>query len=220
MKEETLLTRNGKPGFKPRPGTPPTTVKWVKKFKMDIGLWRESDFIPKRARTPQPPVVQTDILLAVFTVNRSAKRYRDAASTCYNAGVFDFAGVNSVNKNMLYRLKDRGILWAIANGKLQAQKHTPPLTMYLGEGYCFHTLYYPKDMPAEITDEPLFVESKPKSKREYKLKDAIATLESLPLIEPGPLGLERDFFAPRQRSSESEWDERVEEDGYANNPDF
>ena len=43
-----------------------------------FGLWRESDLVPAVRRAQKPPRA-IDLLAAVFSVNRSAKRYRDAA---------------------------------------------------------------------------------------------------------------------------------------------
>jgi hypothetical protein len=62
----------------------------------------------KRRSTPKPPFafsLQLEIVLAaLFAVNRSAKRYRDAAQSCYQHSQHGFAKMHRVKKEYLYSL--------------------------------------------------------------------------------------------------------------------
>ena len=155
-----------------------------------FGLWRESDLIPVAKCNKKPPEV-IDLLAAVFVVNRSAKRYRNAASSCYEQAVYfsgrdksKFHGLSRAakqKKTRLYGLKDRGIAEAYRLGRIQYLGQSGGLSIYRGEGYCFHSELVPAGESVEASDDaPIFVEAKPKGKKEPRLKDAIHTLEQLP----------------------------------------
>ena len=55
------------------------------------------------------PPTTIDLLLAVFTVNKSAKRYRNRARSNFSKGQHGFAGHARTTKEHLYALKDKGI---------------------------------------------------------------------------------------------------------------
>jgi len=137
----------------------------------------------RKVKIVEPKTV--DLLAAIFGVNRSAKRYRDAAQMNYRSGAHGFAGNCKERKQALYILEDRGIVEACRLGRLKAEGTHGVLTVYRGEGYCFHSLLRPlgPSLPALEFDANdagcLFVEQKLKSAREPRLKDSIATLEAL-----------------------------------------
>ena len=92
---------------------------------------------PKKRMNKIPPK-EIDLLAAIFTVTRAAKRYRDAASASYQSRTYAFATAHKERKEECYRLKDRGIVAAYRAGRITATHTAGPLTEYHGEGYCYH----------------------------------------------------------------------------------
>lgn len=150
-----------------------------------------------RNRKEAPP--QTiDLLAAIFGVTRAAKRYRDAAQTCYQKRKHGFAGTFRSRKEELYGLKDKGIVAALAAGRIRPVRLNGGLIEYSGEGYCFHSTLLPPQadmlpsvdssgptavlLPGLPQSEPLRVEAKPRQSNEPRLKDAVFTLEALPVV--------------------------------------
>lgn len=164
-------------------------------------LYDESQTRPKRVSN-KPPVI-IDLLAAIFTVTRSAKRYRNSAETNYKYGKHGFAGSARRQKAHLYGLKDKGLIAAFRAGRVQAVGTHGCLTIYRGEGYCFHSLLRPKDaVLPEVGTDPLTVEAKPKATDEPRLKDAVHTLEELQVsaddaIKAGEF--DRLSFPPREQ---------------------
>ena len=141
-------------------------------------LYDVSQTRPKRVGTP---TVAIDVCSALFTVTRSAKRFRDAAQAHYKISQHGFSGRCRRQKEHLYALKDNGLVAAVRNGRVQAVGTHGCLTVYRGGGYCFHSLLRPKGAVLPDTgNEPLTVEAKPKNVDEPRLKDAIHTLSELP----------------------------------------
>lgn len=137
--------------------------------------------VEARRRAPEPKPV--DLLAAIFGVNRSAKRYRNAAQAFYSRQQHGFAGNASRQKSYLYGLKDRGIAEAYRKQRLQCQGLHGGLAIYRGEGYCFHSTLQPKDTESVVLpleEKHLFVEAKPRGAKEARLCDATATLSALP----------------------------------------
>jgi len=153
----------------------------------------------KGRRVQQPQVV--DLLAAIFTVNRAAKRCRDAAQSLYqksargprrwrsSPNLHGLAQARREQKETLYELKDCGIAVAF-NGTATGQ----------------------------VVDEFLKVESKPKGRGEMRLKDAMHTLQKLPV--PSPEHFKR-MDAPRysRASSTLEWDAKWPADNDVNGAD-
>lgn len=190
-------------GLKPRAGALPAEEREWKYGTYP--LYRREDLEPKRKVVSIPPVV-VDLLAAIFTVNRTAKRYRDKAAAHYNAAQYGFATAARETKEHLYSLKDRGMVCAYRQGLLRATGTHGPLTYYEGGGYRFHSLLRPSgvDLPA-LSDETIQVEAKPKGKREARLKDAEYTLKQLPALDTQ--GFVRQSFPPRRRHFEDEEDD-------------
>lgn len=150
-----------------------------------------SNTVPLAVRTDNPavalPLVEENVLAAIFSVNRAAKRYRDAAIRLYktarqrrsNHGLVKAA---KNKKKQLYVLKEQGVIFAFRQSWIDFDGLHGNLAVYRGSGYCFHSPLRPRIAePAEhsTSDESLFVESKPKGSGELRLKDAVATLEQL-----------------------------------------
>ncbi len=157
-------------------------------------VYREEELRPKRASV-KTPATAVDLLQAIFTVNRTAKRYRDKAAAHYGARQHGFAGASKERKQALYALKDRGIVAAHRAGLIAAVGTHGPLTYYEGGGYRFHSLLRPEGAElAVLSDETVQVEAKPKGKREARLVDAELTLSALPEERAG---FRRHSFPPR-----------------------
>ncbi len=196
--------------LKPKAGAlPAETREW--KYGT-YPLYRRDDLEPKRTVTLKPPV-EVDLLAAIFTVNRTAKRYRDKAGAHYGSRQYGFATNAREVKERMYELKDRGITHAYRQGLLRATGTHGPLTYYEGGGYRFHSLLRPVHLQLPVLgEETVQVEAKPKGKREVRLKDAEFTLDQLPALNV--TGFERHSFPPRERrrrwreDQEDDWDAR------------
>lgn len=167
-----------------------------------VDLYSESQTRPKRRQRPAVAYsVETPetLLAAIFSVNRSAKRYRDAASLCYEACNHLGAAAHSRTKQRLYRLKDAGVVWAVRKGWLTPVAQHKSVTVYRGEGYCFHSVLCPSGWaPTKIINDEPYVEQQARSATEIPLKDAVATLRELPTESNG---FERAEFPPLVRHS-------------------
>lgn len=175
---------------------------------------------PAKTRLERTPGT-VDLLAAIFGATRAAKRCRDGAARSYANGMHGLAGHNRERKEQLYGLKDRGIVAAHGAGRLCAVATHGPLTVYRGEGYCFHSLLRPKFLSVPLPDlstessagELIFVEAKPREAREPRLKDVVHTLSALPEL-PANDGLflwEKKQFPPRRRARCAWEDEEDEE---------
>lgn len=150
--------------------------------------------------TPRPaPAQEVDLLAAIFAVNRSAKRYRDAAQSLYShgkagqsgwgryrhsrhAGSFTLSSVAKRKKESLYRLKDRGIRAAFHLGRIECQGKHGNVALWRGEGYCLHSCWIDQSKQHLVVPsdpEHIRVEAKPKTTKEVRLMDAQYTLELL-----------------------------------------
>jgi hypothetical protein len=142
---------------------------------------------PPKRKAPTP--IEVDVLAAIFTVNRAAKRYRDAAQSLYKKRAHGLSGYSKRRKEELYELKDAGIVHAYLAGHLQYCGVHGSLAIYRGEGYCFHSTLQPSehaDAQSGMRDSaPFFVEAKPKGLSESRLIDALLTLSKLPLTMNG-----------------------------------
>jgi hypothetical protein len=163
-------------------------------------LWlrmRTDQLSPKPPRPIQPPQA-VDLLAAIFAVNRSAKRFRDAAQRCYVRFAHNCARIARNKKEKLYSLKDRGIAAAYRAGKLHYCGMHARLATYMGDGYRFHSRLQPFEATAD--DAPfLLVEAKPKTAREARLMDAEYTLAHVPLDLTGFGILDSPHFSARPK---------------------
>lgn len=131
-----------------------------------------------------PPVV-IDVLAATFAINKSAKRYRDAAATYYQRGMHGLAHHASEVKKLYYKLKDIGVVKAYTDRRLEYGGRHGRLALYRGEGYVFHSTLAPVEEPTLVADddqEALFVSAKPKGSAEARLIDARFTLCAIEVI--------------------------------------
>jgi hypothetical protein len=140
------------------------------------GTWEDHPLRRKEIKREQPHTV--DLLAALFCINRSTKRHRDAASASYAAGAYGFATSHKRAKEFFYALKDCGIAAAFNLGRINLTGQRGSFAEYRGEGYCFHSLLLPVGaQPAQLSTEELHVEAKPKTAKEVRLCDAIFTLK-------------------------------------------
>jgi hypothetical protein len=148
--------------------------------------WQRTREKWKQRRTQQTPPQTVDLMSSIFAVNHSAKRHRDAASSCYQSDSHGLAGWNKEIKDHLYELKDRGIAEAFRKGRIRPFCLNGDFVEYRGEDYCFHSLLRPVELVLpELALGPIFVSAKPKSSTEVRLCDAKHTLEALPAPDAG-----------------------------------
>ena len=167
-------------------------------------LFRLSDCEPKQVRR-EIPADRIDLLHAVFTVNRAAKRFRDLAQIYYQGEIHGFARTAKNRKEELYRRKDRGIMVAYRDHRLQFVGVHAKLALYRGEGCCFHTTLLPGDAvtPDTADIDTFFKESALKETNEARLKDACYTLAALPTSTDGFVRLDSPQFKPRDATFET-----------------
>lgn len=174
----------------------------------------DQTFAMKRRNPPREavahPLTPENVLAAMFSVYRSAKRYRDAAQSCYQSDVHGFARMHRKQKEALYRLKERGLVHAFREGLVVAVGLHGSLTVYRGEGYCFHSPLRPENVMLETTsEESVFVESKPRQSSEMRLMDAVATLEQLVSDFNGFI---RHTISTPPKWQDQHWEDDEEED--------
>jgi hypothetical protein len=146
-------------------------------------LWRLDQTIETKSRVlAAVHLEQTpdNILLAIWSVNRAAKRRRDAAESFYEKDLHGFAGAHKKAKDRYYRLKDIGIAWLAHDGHLAAAYRHGQLVVWVGGGYSFHSTLIPHGAElAEAGDNLVRMEAKPAGSKELRLVDAENLLGSL-----------------------------------------
>jgi hypothetical protein len=166
------------------------------------GEFREAQIRREQRKTKLDTLENVDLLVAIFTVNRAAKRQRDLAQKHYRNGMHGFAGSSRKRKEEYYDLKDRGIMSAHQAGQLSCEYRHGNLFLWRGEGYSFHSTLKPTglevlEMALNDGQQHLFIEAKPKGAKEPRIADAVYTLEGLVgYLEPDPAKYER-VQAPR-----------------------
>jgi hypothetical protein len=146
--------------------------------------WRKAQARRKATVKKLQVYREVDLLAAVFTVNRAAKRQRDLAQKYYQQNMHGFAGSSKNRKRKYYDLKDMGIMAAHQAGRLVCTFRHGGLYLWQGEGYSFHSTLKPKsldvpELPLQEGEAYLFVEAKPMGSKEPRLRDAIQKLETL-----------------------------------------
>jgi hypothetical protein len=176
-------------GLKPKLDAIPVTERSFNPggYRITFQLYRLSDSVEIRKIKNKPPVT-VDLLLAVFTVNRTAKRYRDNAQNFYRQKIHGFAKHSKSKKQYLYSLKDKGIRYAYNQGLLEFKGMHGKICVYESlSGYRFHAFSIPENVePIEINsdlDETFKIPKKVKTSNECSLKDAVHTLSGLPDVQ-------------------------------------
>jgi len=204
-------------------GLSPCAVRYVKpRGGQFCEVYRVSELKPLR---PKPAAKEIDLLLAIWTINRAAKRMRDLAKNYYLKGVYGLATKRKEQKDHFYDLKDRGIVAAYRQGIIQfveivEYENGTALAVYQGGGYYFHSFLVPSQILASLFSDDadsvaassvvryeegeLLIEAKPKSKNEGRRIDAIATLQKLPFDGFQDFDDLRDHFFKRTPADENE----------------
>lgn len=111
-------TQLGEMGLKPKNENMP--VARVSAYYDTYNLFSVNDAVQKRKVSvvaPEPfPITVENIGLALYTINKAAKRRRDAAEGAYEFGHHGVAHTQKDKKERLYQLKDRVIKRAKADG--------------------------------------------------------------------------------------------------------
>lgn len=175
-------------GKKPKDGEEPRSTKKFYRSHAIAHLFDDTQVQPIRKVTKTAakglPITVENILKATWTVNRTAKRYRDAAASCYGGGYFGFAASHRERKEAMYRLKDRGIAWLVSKKIIAPDSIHGGLCLWRGGGYSFHSSICPNEAPAQAADVgSFFNDAKPKGADEMKLIDAVDLLERCPDVQ-------------------------------------
>lgn len=170
-------------GMAPKVGENPRQVK--KRYGGgEIHLYAASQMRRIRKRSqPVPvalPLTPDNVASACWTVNKTAKRYRDAASRQYEQSLHGFAGRSREIKERMYRLKDLAVAWLAHHGHIAAEGIHGGLCLWMGMGYSFHSTLVPDavELPAEL--EPITINASEKCAAEMRLIDAEDLLARLP----------------------------------------
>ena len=133
----------------------------------------------RKKKAVAPEITPQSIAYAVWIVNQSAKRYRNAARDCYEVGAFQFATINKAKKEKLYGVKDRCIRWLISEGHLICKAKHGDRYLWSGLGFSFHSSAVPQVMPTNVSNERVFIEAKLNVKQSIRLKDAVFLIENI-----------------------------------------
>jgi hypothetical protein len=208
-------------GLRPATGEKPAKVEqWKSHSRSGVRhLWRLDQTVEIKRRVSVPVGLDktpANILMAIWSVNRAAKRRRDAAESSYHSDLHGFAGAHKEAKARYYRLKDRGIAWLAHHGHLTAAYRHSQLVVWLGGGFSFHSTLAPRDAALpETSAELVRMEAKPAGSREMRLVDAVALLEGLASVvtnyDQAQPAWAMPRLAPRDRSYN--WDDDEDWEG-------
>ena len=165
-------------GFVPQDGMRPAQVRVTRApwGRCEHHLFLFDQVRPLRRRSAPHarsfPATLENVALATFLVNRSAKRYRDAASSCYEKGAFAFATQNKARTDSLYRAKDVGVRRLIDAGALRCVSQHGDKFLWQGLGYSFHSARMPDSVPVQTSPDAVFVPAKPAARCRMRLIDA------------------------------------------------
>jgi hypothetical protein len=146
-------------------------------------VYRDDQVIGKR-RVTECPAVEIPILLAVWALNRSAKRYRDSGQSHYLHANHGLAGHAKNTKENYYDLKAQALEQLLTEGKLTVMgyqlfgENKYWTEVLQGDGFTFHR---PCARPSTQYRDCQVLETIPakeRSAREPRVKDAIYTVEN------------------------------------------
>ena len=132
--------------------------------------------LEEKSKVRQEKIAELPVLVALFTLNRRAKRCRDLAQTHYQRGMHGLAGKMKREKNRIHDLKgqvlhhmlEAGIL---VGGKFHIFEHGNWAEVLEGGKYRFHR---PSPPGQSLTETVLLdsIEAKPKDAKEPTLEIA------------------------------------------------
>jgi hypothetical protein len=153
------------------------------------------------------PLGRCDLLLALFILNRRAKRCRDLAQNHYRNSRHGLAGHNRREKESIYATKEQALHYLVDDGRLtHAGYHQFDSGLWsevlAGEGFIFHRPCPPVDgMEPGILDD---IEAKPKGRKEPTLKVAHQVLADY-LVDKPIVAVYH--WPPRVRAYVPRWDD-------------
>lgn len=220
---EPLLTKKAlkEMGLKVPEEAEPAKWKYYQNMSTHHPIYRQSDGVPVKKRKEIPPE-KIDLLLAIFVVNKAAKRSRDASQSLYLSAkkcfsrndrrkknsLHNLSRVQKFQKENLYELKEKGIMHAYEKGLITPVGNHGGFLLYRGDGFSFHSRIAPENISIEpirdgADEETFMIPATVKEKGEPRLKDAVFTLEELPDIEEG-FYIFREPFKPDCGNHEDE----------------
>jgi len=122
-----------------------------------------------------------DILAALWTLNRRAKRCRDLAQTYYLKSMHGLARAMRLEKERIYELKGQALAHLVIEGVLVGGTYHKFndgnwAEVLQGDGYSFHRPCAPQNDAAAMTME--MIDAKPKGGREPTIKIAMSVVET------------------------------------------
>jgi hypothetical protein len=187
-------TEWGRRGFAVKPDAQPHAyLSGYSYYHSTWPVYREDQVEPKKERNRTPPK-RIDVLVALWVVNRAAKRYRDAASKHYGnaraakhsfdreraGALFGLANISATKKRCYYRLKSQATAYLVAEGHLTVVGYhrfgNNWAEVLQADVYTVHRPCPPQpgDAGARQIDD---IEAKPRGAKEPRLKYAIHTLK-------------------------------------------
>lgn len=164
---------------------PHYSQKTASLYRVDkIERWLAENGKPKsrqKLRVQIEDVTNMDVLQAMFTLNRRAKRCRDLAQSYYQHRLHGFAKRMKEEKERIYELKGQVLghfveLGILTGGKFHQFERGNWAEVLEGDGFRFHRPCPPRESDGGETIE--CIESMPKGKRKLKLDTANAVLET------------------------------------------
>ncbi len=141
-------------------------------------LYRESDFVfePKLIRKTYPPK-QVDLLKAIWSIQQTAERYRQASKTAHATGNHKRARGFAKRRSNLLARAELGLQHAIAMELVVHLGCRGKVHRYGNQGYLFRTRISPPDwMETNQSVAPTDPDAQPEGCR---LKDALFTVEQI-----------------------------------------
>jgi hypothetical protein len=150
-------------------------------------------------RREQEKANPPDILVALFTLNRRAKRCRDLAQSCYLRRKHAQAATMRKEKEEIYELKGQVLHYLVKHGILTGGEYHQLAggnwaEVLTGNGYCFHRPALPPENPESGAIVIPTIEAKPKGRREPTL---IASREAVHQFLADKLKVDVYMWPPR-----------------------
>jgi len=170
-----------KQGRAVKPGETPHAERYAHSHSQYYDVYREDQTRELQKKRIVEPIL-VDVLAALFTLNRKAKRLRDNAAAYYNSESHGLAGHAKNEKTRIYGLKSQALQYLIAEGRLVLVGYHRVAggncaEILEGEGYCFHRPCAPP-ADGEVKSIKGEIEAKPKGANEPRIKDAYFTVEA------------------------------------------
>ena len=176
-------TEWGRRGYNIRNDAPPHALlcRSVNSHMVTYYVYRDDQVVPKKRYKHVAPKI-VPILAALWRINRSAKRYRDAEYACDSANCHEFSKKAQRLKINLHELRLQALQHLLDERRLVVMGYCHLdgrwVEVLSGDGYTFHRpCPRPKNQEIALLDRNS-TDARPVGFSEPKLKDAILTVET------------------------------------------